>query len=120
MASTAAFEIKGTVTGLPQGSESVSITITNSTSVGVTEITTLSSAAASANTFTPPTHSRLMLIQPPSTNTDAIHLAGSTSETVGAVLSSTGASLLTITTGTTYYLYSTVAAGIPDVRVSFW
>lgn len=86
----------------------------------MTQLTTLSSAAASANSFVPPTNTRLMLIVPPSTNTDAIHLSGSTGETIGAVLASTGASLLTITTGTTYYLFSTVAAGIPDVRVSFF
>ena len=122
MASTAALAITGTVTGLPTGSETVNITLTNSTAVAAHTFTTLSSAgtSASAVSFSPAPDARFLIITPPSSNAGPIRFAASTSD-VGWLLSSGYASLITIgSTASTFYLWSTQAAAVNNLSISWY
>lgn len=124
MASTAAITITGQVTGLPQGTEAISITLTNSTSVGGHVYTTLSSAGTStaASTFLPPPDTKFVVIIPPTTNSQGMKMAVSSSTVVdGIPLSSQGASLLSWgSTAAVLHLWSTGANQVNGVQISYY
>lgn len=122
MASTAALNITGTVTGLPTGSETVNIALTNTTAVGSHIYTTLTSAGSSntAVSFNAPPDARFCIIVPPSTNTQPIRFGDST-VSPGWLLSSGYASLFSIgSTASTFWLWSTGTNAVNGVQVSFY
>lgn len=112
MASTFYAKITGSLTGDPSGASDLdSIVLTNSSAVGSATITTATTALASAATISIPSSGRFLVLIPASTNTTPLRFTGSTSET-GMLLSSRGASFLSVVGGTTVYLYSTGGSAV--------
>jgi hypothetical protein len=82
MAVTAALTLTGTITGLPGGSETVSLTLNNSAASGQTQFVTL---ASGFQTVSVPAGAVWCIVVPPAGNTTSITLKGITGDT-GVVL----------------------------------
>lgn len=124
MAATAQLTISSTVQGLPEGStDHESISLTNSSAVGWTlgaTATTLNTTLAGVVSV--PTSARFMIIVPTATNSLPIRVgvSSATASMVGAMqLAATGASLMSIVGGSTYYFYTTGATAVP-MRVTVY
>lgn len=122
MASTAAFTIAGVIRGLPEGAENLSIAITNSTAVGVTQRTTLSSGIANASTNVIPADARIALFVPDPTASGPWRLAASTqASSVGALgLPSTGVALIPVSTVRNLTFWTTWASSNSYFRLSLY
>jgi hypothetical protein len=100
-------------TGLPSGTKTVSVSWTVSSPVGQTTDVDLSSGA---NTISVPTGTTLVIIVPPTTNTQTLTLKGVTGDT-GVQLKKTKPTILAWQTGSSFVL--TAGASIAGVEISF-
>ena len=117
MPSTSILTFKWQIKGRPEGgSDQGSFVQRNSTGVDDALETTATTAMAVASSMVPPNNTRFMAIFPPSTNGLGLRLSGSTLE-AGIPLSSHGMSLVCVTTGSTYYLWTTGSSAVSGVRV---
>lgn len=117
MASTSILTFEWVVTGRPErGSDQGRLSFRNSTGVDDASETTASTGATIATPLVPPNNARFMVIIPPSTNHHGLRLTGSTSE-VGLPLSSQGGSAVSITTGSSYLLYTTSSTAVTGIRL---
>jgi hypothetical protein len=90
MAASASLTLSGTISGLPGGSETISLSLTNSSASGAATFTTL---ASGFNTINVPSGSLWVIIVPPSGNTTSLTLKGITGDT-GIVLHPSQPSLI--------------------------
>ena len=105
MAASASLTLSGTITGLAGGSETVSLTLTNSSASGAVTTTAL---ASGANTISVPTGALWCIVVPPSGNTTALTLKGNGADT-GVGLHPSQASILALANGTTSFIVSAAA-----------
>lgn len=133
MPSTATIQISGSFSGLPEGSALPSITITNSTSVGLTAQTTFSSGIGAASTgVLVPAHARYALIvSMVDSSTIPFYICGSSGATTATALrlASSGVALLpvistvamSLSTGTKLFFFSSGAQFASSaLRVTFF
>lgn len=123
MASTVTITIKSTISGTPEGgTDSISLTLTNSSAVVSLTRVTATTAIGSAQSISVPSSGKYILVIPPSTNDLPFRMGSSTvSSDGGIVLSSVGASLISVpSTTTTYYFWTTATTAVTPIRVSIF
>lgn len=135
MPSTATFKITGEIVGLPEGSESLSITVTNSTSIGtLTQFFIGTSGIAGATTVAVPVHSRFALIVGPGAagTSSILRICNSTTATTANALAmhssgiaflpviSSGLGVSTASFTTLVFFTSGTVSTANPVRVSFY
>lgn len=102
MAVAGSWRVFGSLTGLPQGTESVDVSVVApSTATGGRVTQTI--ASATFTTITPPAAATAVVIIPPPANANTITLKGVTGDT-GVVLSKTQPTVLALTAGGTFGL----------------
>lgn len=110
MPTSAIVSVETKVSGLPEGgSDQNRYSLRLSSAVSVSYETTIGTGISSATTLSNPVGSRVMLLQPFSSNTNPYRLAMSTAE-VGLPLSSQDISLFSMpdsTAASTFYLWTT-------------
>lgn len=120
MASTSILTYEWVVKGRPEGgSDHGKFTQRNSTGVDDAVETTATTAVGSAAAIVPPANTKFMGLIPPTTNKAPYRLTGSTSES-GVPLSSRGFSFVCVTTGTTYFVFTTASTAVSGLRVLFF
>lgn len=111
--------IRTVVTGLAEGGSIQSeFSQQNTTAVRESIETTAGAGVGFATPFTVPSDARFMLLQMPSTGRDPVSITASTAED-GITLSSQGASVLSVTGDSTFFVYTTASNAISGVRILF-
>lgn len=116
MAITSSLTLSGTVSGLPEGSNTISITYANSTSPGFKDLLSLTTTPVAV---TIPTNTLFILIIPPSTNTTNILVSGATAETVGTKIHPSTPTLLAIPASSPNLFLFAASGTISNVQVYF-
>ena len=111
-----ALTIQGVQTGIPEGSKTVSLTVTMGTVGTVTDVV----LASGANTVTVPTGAAGCLIIPPSANTVALTLKGVGADT-GVAISPSAPCLLTFpATPPANFVINAASATSGSTEISFF
>lgn len=117
MASTSIVTLSWEIRGRPEGgSDQGKYTQRNSTGVDDAIETTATTLATAGASLVPPSNTKFMALIMPSTNKVPVRLSGSTAE-AGIPLSSQGGSVVCVTTGTTYFVYTTSSTAVTGIRV---
>lgn len=112
MAATGTISVTGTVSGEPEGSSTIALSWTLTAAVS----DALVGLSSGANTITVPTGTTLVIIIPPTTNTETITLKGVSGDT-GRQISKTKPTILAWETGSDFVL--TTSAAIAAAKVLF-
>lgn len=113
MAATGTISVTGTVSGLPEGSDTVALSWALTDAIG----DVLRGLSSGANTVSVPTGTTLVIIIPPTTNTETITLKGVSGDT-GRQISKTKPTILAWETGSDFVL--TTSGAIATARVLFY
>lgn len=112
MTVNAALRIEGSVIGMAGGAEGISLSVFIASAIGQRQLITL---ASGANTITVPTGSTMVIIVPPTTNTQTMTLKGVTGDT-GIALDVAKPFVLSLAAGVASFV---ITAGAQIVGVGF-
>ena len=108
--------ISGTVTGLPEGSNTLSFTYINGSAPGSRDIVNLTTTPVA---LTIPTNTLFVVIVPPSTNTINLLVSGATGETVGAKLHPTNPTIIPVPASSPSIFLFCASTTISNVQVYY-
>jgi hypothetical protein len=116
MAATASLTLSGTVTGLPSGSDTISITYSNTNSPGLKDVVTLTTTPTA---ITIPSNTLFVLIIPPASNSINLLMSGATGETVGSKLHPTNPTLIPVPASSPSIFLFCASSTIANVQLYF-